>query len=109
MKWFLTLFLLVWAIPTTLPAGLLVERDAKHEETWKKFNEAVDSKTKEIKRLVFGPVTKILGMLGIAYGIISMLATATTKPLITYGGIGLLLNIIPFFIDSVFSALLPRM
>jgi hypothetical protein len=109
MKWILMLYLAIFAAPAVLTAGTFVKADEQHKTTWKSFNDAVDSKTQEIKALVFGPITKILGMLGIAYGVFSMLTTATPKPLIMYGGIGLLLNIIPYFIDTVFGAMLPRL
>ena len=109
MKWFLMFYLALFIAPAGLTAGTFVKKDSKHEQTWKDFNDAVEYKTTEIKALVFGPITKILGMLGIAYGVFSMLATASPKPLITYGGIGLLLNIVPYFIDTVFGSMLPRM
>lgn len=93
--------------PSVLPASIAVTSSSdKHVATWKDFNHVADDKIKEIKAIVFGPIIKILGMLGVAYGV-CMLCMGQTKPIITYGGIGLLLNIIPYFIDSVFGALLP--
>jgi hypothetical protein len=106
MRWLWIVCFALWIAPEWLSAGTFdaSDRSLKH---WEAFNKAADDKTKEIKALVFGPITKIIGMLGIAYGVFSMLATASPKPLIMYGGIGLLLNIIPYFIDSVFGAVLP--
>lgn len=106
MKWFLTLFFVCWMIPATLPAGIVVEKNDKYEASWKKFNDAVTDKVAEIKGFAFGPIIRVVGMLGIAYGM-AMLVCGQTKPIITWGGIGLLLNIIPSFVDSVFGALLP--
>lgn len=109
MKWLMALFLVIWAVPATLPAGIVVKNNTQaHEATWKNFNDAVDDKIKEIKGVVFGPVVRILGVLGIAYGV-CCLAMGKTQQMMTYAGIGLLLNLIPFFIDSVFSAMLPGM
>lgn len=108
MKWILALFLLLGAVPQDLSAGLTKKGTAEHDATWKDFNQAVNKKTEEIKSLMFGPIMRIAGMLGIGYAVI-MLCMAKIQPMITWGGIGLLLNIIPFFIDSVFGALLPRM
>lgn len=105
MKWLLVVFCMFLIAPCFLSAGMASDKkSSKHEATWKSFNEAIDDKTSEIKSIVFGPITKIIGMLGIGYGVISMLLSASPKPLITYGGIGLMLNIVPLFIDSVFSA-----
>jgi hypothetical protein len=106
MRWILMLYMVLLLAPIGLSAGTFGEKDMDHEKKWTSFNNVVEKKTKEIKALVFGPITKILGMLGIAYGVFSMLATASPRPLIMYGGIGLLLNIIPYFIDTVFSATL---
>lgn len=108
MKWLLAICLCLWALPTELPAGLTKKGPAAHDETWKEFNVAVNKKTEEIKSLMFGPIMRIAGLLGIGYAVI-MLCMAKIQPMITWGGIGLLLNIIPFFIDSVFGALLPGM
>lgn len=106
MKWFLTLFFVIWMIPAEVPAGIAVEKNDKYETTWKKFNEAVADKVAEIKGFAFGPIIKVLGMLGIAYGM-AMLAWGQTRPIMLWGGIGLMLNIIPSFIDTIFGALLP--
>jgi hypothetical protein len=108
MKWALVLFLSIWILPVTLSASLAPKTSASHDKVWKQFNDAADDKTLEIKAIVFGPVMKVLGMLGIAYGV-AMLAMGQTRPLITFGGIGLLINIIPYFVDAVFSALVPGM
>jgi hypothetical protein len=106
MKWFLVLLLAVFSVPAFLPASL-VDKNTENLGTWKKFDEAAQKKTLEIKAVVFGPVIRILGMLGIAYGV-CMLVMGQTRQMMTFAGIGLLLNIIPFFIDSVFSAILPK-
>lgn len=106
MKWLLALFLVMWMVPSELPAGLAVTKDASSAATWKTFNEKVSDKVAEIKSVAFGPIVQIFGALAMVYGI-AMLFFGQYKPLITWGGIGLLLNIIPHFVDSVFGALLP--
>ncbi len=109
MKWILTMLLTFWALPFAISAAEIVKKDAKVEKTWESFNLAVDSKTQEIKQIVFGPITKLIGVLGIAYGVISTCITASYRPIMTYGGIGLLMAIVPYFIDTVFGAVLPGM
>jgi len=94
-------------LPCGLFAGSFVTKDAGIEKTWKSFNEAVEGKAQEIKQILFGPVTKIIGVLGVGYGVISMILTASPKPLVTYAGIGFLIALIPYFIDTVFGAVLP--
>jgi hypothetical protein len=68
------MFLVVWLLPMTLSAGM-APQDGRTTKTWDAFNKAVDEKTSEIKQIVFGPVTKVLGVLGVAYGLISMFLT----------------------------------
>jgi len=107
MKWVVFLILCLNAFPASVSAGLTVTSDADHVTKWASFTDAVESKTKEIKAIVFGPILKVLGMLGIAYGV-CMLVMGQTKQMITFAGIGLLLNIIPHFIDTVLGAMIPR-
>lgn len=111
MKYALNLFVfvLVCMIPMSATASIAIAPDAKHAETWKKFNDAVDNKTSEIKSLVFGPITRIIGMLALAYAIISAWMTTSTRQLMLFGGMGIVMTIAPSFIDTLFSALLPRM
>lgn len=104
----LLIFALAWIAPMQLRASIAVTPDAKHAETWKKFNEVVDNKSNEIKALAFGPITKIIGMLALAYAVISVWVTNSTRQLVMFGGIGILMTIAPSFIDTLFSAILPR-
>jgi hypothetical protein len=108
-KWLFLIFISLWLIPQGIQASNIVKGHSQNENTWKKFNEAVDAKTDEIKQVVFGPVTKIIGVLGVAYGMIMTVMTAAPRPLIMYGGIGLLISIIPYFIDTVFGSVVPGM
>jgi len=109
MKWLVVFIFAVLTVPMIAYAGLVDEKDTKLLETnWKKFDEAATQKTSEIKALIFGPITRIMGILGIAYGVI-MACMGQTKQLITFGGIGLLLNVLPYFIDSIYGAILPRL
>ena len=57
----------------------------------------------KIQGFLFGPAMRLAGILGGAYGLIQAIVASTVKPLLVYGGIGLGVNIIPSFIDGVFS------
>jgi hypothetical protein len=57
----------------------------------------------KIQNCLFGPVTRIAGVLGGAYGLMQAILTSSLKPLIIYGGIGLAVGLIPKNIDGVFS------
>lgn len=57
----------------------------------------------KIQGFLFGPAMRLAGILGGAYGLIQAIVASTVKPLLVYGGIGLGVNIIPKFIDGVFS------
>lgn len=108
MKWVILFLLGVLTVPMIVEASLVDKKDKEHLGTWKTFDEEATKKTSEIKAIVFGPITRILGMLGVAYGVI-MLCMGQYRQMMTFAGIGLLLNIIPYFIDSVFSAILPKL
>lgn len=108
MKLFLMMMLTVFAFPIVLEASLVNKNDEVHLRTWEAFDKAATAKTSEIKAILFGPILRVLGMLGVAYGVV-MLIMGQTKQMMTFGGIGLLLNIIPYFIEGVFSAILPRL
>jgi len=107
MKWLLFLFLLLNVIPDVVEAGIAIQTDQAHTQAWQNFNNVVDRKILEIKSLAFGPLIRIAGVAAIAYGLVQLFC-GRTGPIIMYGGIGLLLNILPTFIDSVFGAMLPR-
>jgi len=61
----------------------------------------------KISLFIFGPVAKVAGVLGGGYGLISAILTSSIRPLITFGGIGLAVALVPKFINSVFTLLLP--
>lgn len=111
MKFVLSIFMFGLALlaPVSLKASIAVPPDAKHEATWKKFNDVVENKSSEIKALAFGPITKIMGMLALAYAVMSVWITNSTRQLVMFGGIGILMTIAPSFIDTLFSAILPGM
>jgi len=96
-------------LPMQCFASIAVSSSANHAQVWQTFNKTVDDKTDEIKALVFGPITKIIGMLALAYAIISVWMTNSYRQLVVFGGVGILMTIAPSFIDTLFSALLPRM
>lgn len=56
----------------------------------------------KIKGFLFGPGARIAGVLGGGYGLIQAVLASSIRPLIVYGGIGLGVNLLPKFIDSVF-------
>jgi hypothetical protein len=105
MKWFVEILLTFWMVPGFLPAGMGM-KDQAHIKTWKAFNDVADKKYEEIKAIFFGPITKILGVLGICYGFVSLLM-GNRGQMITCAGIGLLITVIPYFVDSIFGAMLP--
>lgn len=67
----------------------------------------IENHADTVSNFLFGPVAKICAVLGGGYGFVSSLLTGSPKPLITFGGIGLSVAIIPQFIKSVFTILLP--
>lgn len=67
----------------------------------------VTSKANDIQQFLFGPAMRFAGVLGGAYGVLQAVLTSAMKPLIVYGGIGMAANIVPKFIDNVFSLMLP--
>ena len=60
-----------------------------------------------VKSFLFGAPMRFAGILGGAYGVLQAVLTSSMKPFIVYGGIGMAVNIVPKFIDGVFSILLP--
>jgi hypothetical protein len=61
----------------------------------------------KISKFLFGPVSKFAGMLGAGYGAITAYATSSYKPLLAFAGIGLSIALVPTFINSVFTLLMP--
>lgn len=88
-------------LATLLPTDLLAE-------TSDKFGGAeITSKSHDIQKFLFGPPMRLAGVLGGAYGVLQAVLTSAMKPLIVYGGIGMAVNVVPKFIDGVFSLILP--
>lgn len=67
----------------------------------------INSHADNLSKFIFGPVAKVAGVLGGGYGLISSVVSSSFRPLITFGGIGLAVALIPKFISSVFTLLLP--
>ena len=63
----------------------------------------ITTKANEIKDFLFGPVLKVAGIFGGAFGLYRAVATSSIGPLTTYGGIGLGANLIKVFIDKVYG------
>lgn len=61
------------------------------------------NQSNKIKGFLFGPALRVAGVMGGAYGVMQSIMTSTARPLIAYGGIGLGVNVMPKFIDGVFS------
>ena len=56
-----------------------------------------------VKTFLFGPIMRVAGVIGGAYGLIQAILSSSIKPLIVFGGIGLAVNIIPKFIDGIYG------
>jgi hypothetical protein len=68
------------------------------------------AQTDKIKGFLFGPAVKLAGVVGGFWGLAQSVLSSSAKPLIFYGGMGLAVNLVPKFIDNVYSvsgALLP--
>ena len=105
MKWFIFLFIFLNTLPAVANAGISANKNSKFEATWKAFNENADNKGEEIKWVIFGPIAKILGIIATGYGV-CMLMMGQTRPIMITIGVGILLAILPNFIESVFGAML---
>lgn len=105
-KWIFSLFFILWLVPQTVQA-FGYKGDDVAVKTWQKVNTVVDSKSEEVKYVVFGILMKIAGICGIAFGAIQTALQASPQPLIRYGGTGFLIVIVPFFIDTLFGAVVP--
>lgn len=57
----------------------------------------------DVQTFLFGPVMRIVGIIGGAYGLYQAIMSSSLKPLLVFGGIGLAVNLIPKFIDGVFN------
>ena len=71
---------------------------------------AIQTHATNIKNFVFGAPIRIAGVIGGAYGLVQSFLSSSPTPFLTFGGIGLVANIIPTFIDNVVgvsSMLLP--
>jgi hypothetical protein len=62
------------------------------------------SQTDKIKNFLFGPATKLAGVVGGFWGLAQSVMSSSVKPLIFYGGVGLAVNLVPKFVDNVYSA-----
>lgn len=65
--------------------------------------DVITSKADDIKNFLFGPILKVAGIFGGAFGLYRAVATSSLGPLTTYGGIGLGANLIKEFIDKVYG------
>lgn len=78
-----------------IPSEILASALDNTEELVKEAN--------SIKTFLFGTPVKLAGSIGGAYGLVMAFVTSSARPLILYGGIGLCANMMPKFIDMIFS------
>tara|TARA_Y100001934_G_C12151549_1_gene677565 strand:+ start:235 stop:486 length:252 start_codon:yes stop_codon:yes gene_type:complete len=57
----------------------------------------------KIQDFLFGPVVRIAGIAGGAYGLMQSITTSSVSPLMMYGAIGVGANLVPKFINGVFD------
>ena len=94
--------LIVGVASVCLPSEMMgVENTTKFSST------EITQHANDLSTFLFGPVAKVAGVLGGAYGLISAILSSNIRPLITFGGIGLGVALVPKFINSVFTLLLP--
>ncbi len=67
----------------------------------------ISTEATKIGKFLFGAPMRFAGILGGAYGVLQAVLTSSVKPLIIFGGIGMGVNVIPKFIDGVFTLMLP--
>jgi hypothetical protein len=78
------------------------------QQTNDKFSgKEITDHANSISSFLFGPVARVAGVIGGGYGLVTSIITSSIRPLITFGGIGLGVNLVPKFIDTVFTMLLP--
>lgn len=61
----------------------------------------INSHATNIKNLVMGPALRIAGIIGGAWGLAQSYLQQSAMPFLIFGGIGLVSNIMPTFIDKV--------
>lgn len=89
-------------------AFFVMQGDLSAVETTSKFSSSdISSHADDISSFIFGPVARVAGVLGGGYGLISAVLSSSVRPLVTFGGIGLGVALVPKFINSVFTLLLP--
>ena len=70
----------------------------------------IGEQANKIQSFLFGTPLRMAGIMGGAYGVFQSVVSSSIRPLVAYGGIGLAVNVLPTFINGVFSvsgALLP--
>ena len=69
-------------------------------------SDEIVQKADNVMSFLFGPVMRFAGVLGAGVGVIWSMIGQSIKPLLTFGGIGLAVGLVPSFINGVFSLLL---
>ena len=65
-------------------------------------SKALLEEASKIQGWIFGAPVRIAGILAGGYGLFNSILTSSIRPMVVYGALGLVSNVIPKFIDSVF-------
>jgi|SaaInlStandDraft_3_1057020.scaffolds.fasta_scaffold31389_1 hypothetical protein len=101
------LLLYLFAIILFPEQALATTNGTSDAEGLKKVGATLANEANVIKDFLFGAPVKLAGVLGGCYGLLQSVVGSNMRPLILYGGIGLTANMVPKFIDGVFTLLLP--
>jgi hypothetical protein len=94
---------IIFKLSVAVVAGICIPADAMAEGAKAFGGEGFNTQANEISGFLFGPAMRLAGVMGGAYGLIQSIMSASVRPLLAFGGIGLGANLIPKFIDGVFT------
>ena len=57
----------------------------------------------KVQDFLFGPVLRLAGIAGGAYGLMQSITTSSVSPILMYGSVGVGANLMPKFINGVFD------
>lgn len=62
----------------------------------------LDGMTNQIRDFLFGPIVRKIGLtLGMGAGLIQAFVSGSIRPLLIYGGLGLVVGFLPAFIEKI--------
>ncbi|PJD94544.1 MAG: hypothetical protein CK425_11225 [Parachlamydia sp.] len=70
-------------------------------------SQAINKHAESLSKFFFGPIAKLVAVVGAAFGVFTSLLTSNYQRLAIFLGIGTSVVILPEFIKSAFSLLLP--